>query len=74
MELHPEDVPLAIEDWNDLIRRSQTFVDGQADVQALELLGQDVHGHAVVTPELLVSDETAGSDISGSVCYLTRDG
>ena len=66
MELDPEDVPLSVEDGDHLVGGSKTLVDGQADVEALKLLGQDVHGHPVVTTELLVGDETAGKDQSGS--------
>ena len=60
LERDPEHVPLAIKERNDLIWRSQTLVDGQANVQLLELLGQHVLGHAVVSAQLLVRHETVG--------------
>ena len=58
MKLDPEDVPLAVKDWHDLVRRRQTLVDGQPDVQVLELARKDVLGHAVVTSKLFIGDET----------------
>ena len=37
MEQDPEDVPLAVKEGHDLVRRRQALVDGQPDVQVLEL-------------------------------------
>ena len=64
MEQDPEDVPLAVKEGHDLVRRRQALVDGQPDVQVLELARKDVLGHAVVTSKFFVSNEASTKKIN----------
>ena len=57
LELHPEHVPLSIEQRHHGVGRREALVQRERDVQVLELLRHHELRHAVVATQLFIGDE-----------------